>query len=75
MRQIGLPTAKSASEPSYLWHEDLILLMFADPGQGVAVMANSDNAIAAGDELLASIAGEYGWKFAHLSATLATFSS
>ena len=41
-----------------------ILLMFADSGQGVAVMANSDNGIAVGDELVASIAREYGWKFA-----------
>src|SRR5207302_9968884 len=27
-------------------------------------MANSDNGIAVGDELVASIAREYGWKFA-----------
>lgn len=40
-----------------------ILLMFADSGQGVAVMANSDNGIAVGDELVASIAREYGWNF------------
>ena len=40
-----------------------MLLMSADSGQGVAIMANSDNGIAAGEELLASIAKEYGWKF------------
>jgi CubicO group peptidase (beta-lactamase class C family) len=40
-----------------------ILLMYADSGQGAVVMANSDNGIAVGDELVASIAREYGWKF------------
>ena len=40
-----------------------ILMMFADSGQGVAIMANSDNGIAVGEELVASIAKEYGWKY------------
>jgi CubicO group peptidase (beta-lactamase class C family) len=40
-----------------------ILTMFADPGQGVAIMANSDNGIAVGEELVASIAKEYAWNY------------
>jgi CubicO group peptidase (beta-lactamase class C family) len=40
-----------------------MLTMFADSGQGVAIMANSDNGIAVGEELLASIAKEYAWNF------------
>jgi CubicO group peptidase (beta-lactamase class C family) len=40
-----------------------ILTMFADSGQGVAIMANSDNGIAVGEELLASIAKEYAWNY------------
>ncbi len=38
------------------------LLMFADSGQGVVVMANSDNGINLADLLIANIAREYGWQ-------------
>jgi len=39
-----------------------ILLMFADAGQGAAVMGNSDYGIMLGDSLLEQIAREYHWK-------------
>jgi CubicO group peptidase (beta-lactamase class C family) len=39
-----------------------MLLMFADSGQGVVVMANSENGIFLGDYIIACIAREYGWK-------------
>jgi CubicO group peptidase (beta-lactamase class C family) len=41
-----------------------LLTMFAGSGQGVAIMANSDNGISVAQELLASIAKEYGWNIA-----------
>jgi CubicO group peptidase (beta-lactamase class C family) len=40
-----------------------LLLMFANSGNGVAIMANSDNGIAVANELVSSIAKEYAWKF------------
>jgi CubicO group peptidase (beta-lactamase class C family) len=39
-----------------------MLMMFADSGQGVAIMANSENGILLGDYLIERIAKEYGWK-------------
>jgi CubicO group peptidase (beta-lactamase class C family) len=39
-----------------------LLVMNADTGQGAAIMANSDNGILVANELLRSIAKEYGWK-------------
>ena len=39
-----------------------MLMMFADSGQGVAVMANSENGILLGDYVIERIAKEYGWK-------------
>jgi len=36
--------------------------MNADTGQGVAIMANSDNGILVADEYIRSLAKEYGWK-------------
>lgn len=38
-----------------------MLFMFGDSGQGVAVMANSENGILLGDYLIENIAREYGW--------------
>ena len=38
------------------------LIMNADTGQGVAVMANSDNGILVANEYIRSLAQEYGWK-------------
>ncbi|MGA7446379.1 MAG: serine hydrolase [Terriglobales bacterium] len=40
------------------------LIMFADSGKGVAVMANSDNGHALASHLVESIAREYGWNYA-----------
>jgi len=39
-----------------------MLMMFADTGQGAAIMANSDSGITLGDFLLDQIARERGWK-------------
>lgn len=39
------------------------LIMLADTGQGVAIMANSDNGLAVARCLTPSIAKEYGWNF------------
>jgi CubicO group peptidase (beta-lactamase class C family) len=40
-----------------------LLTMNADSGNGVVVMANSDNGNAAGDFVIARVAREYGWKY------------
>jgi hypothetical protein len=37
--------------------------MNADTGQGIAVMANSDNGILVAEELRRSVAKEYAWKY------------
>jgi putative intracellular protease/amidase len=39
-----------------------MLMMFADSGRGVAIMANSENGILVGDYLIENIAREYGWE-------------
>ena len=39
------------------------LIMFADSGKGVAVMANSDNGHALAQFLVQSVAKEYGWNY------------
>jgi len=39
------------------------LIMLADTGQGVAIMANSDNGLALAGFLTESVAKEYGWKY------------
>ena len=38
-----------------------MLMMYADTGQGAAIMANSQNGILIGDYLIENIAEEYGW--------------
>jgi len=40
-----------------------LLVMFADSGQGVAIMANSNNGLAAANYLINSIAKEYSWNY------------
>src|SRR5260370_1160045 len=40
-----------------------LLTMNADSGNGVAIMANSDNGIAVGDVLLQKVAKEYEWNY------------
>ena len=39
------------------------LIMNVDTGQGIAIMANSDNGIAVASEYVRSVAKEYGWKY------------
>jgi len=40
-----------------------VLIMFADSGKGVAIMANSDNGITVANHLIQSVAKEYGWNY------------
>ena len=40
-----------------------LLTMNAESGNGMAIMANSDNGIAVGEFLLQSVAREYGWNY------------
>jgi CubicO group peptidase (beta-lactamase class C family) len=40
-----------------------LLMMNAETGEGVAIMANSDNGILIASEVLRSVAKEYGWKY------------
>lgn len=40
-----------------------VLIMFADSGKGVAIMANSDNGIAVANALTGSVAKEYEWNY------------
>jgi CubicO group peptidase (beta-lactamase class C family) len=40
-----------------------LLIMFADSGKGVAIMANSDNGVSVANALTQSIAKEYGWNY------------
>ena len=40
-----------------------LLIMFADSGKGVAIMADSDNGISIANAVTQSIAKEYGWNY------------
>ena len=40
-----------------------VLIMFADSGKGVAIMANSDNGINVANQVVQSVAKEYGWSY------------
>ena len=40
-----------------------VLIMFADSGKGVVIMANSDNGINIANQLMQSVAKEYGWNY------------
>lgn len=40
-----------------------LLIMFADSGKGVAIMANSDNGITVATYLMQSVAKEYAWNY------------
>jgi CubicO group peptidase (beta-lactamase class C family) len=40
-----------------------LLIMFADSGKGVAILANSDNGISVANTLTQSVAKEYGWNY------------
>ncbi len=39
------------------------LIMFGDSGKGVAIMANSDNGITVENQVIQSVAKEYGWNY------------
>ena len=49
-----------------------LLTMNADTGKGVAIMANSDNGIAAAAFLVRAVAREYGWNYKSGPETFAT---
>jgi CubicO group peptidase (beta-lactamase class C family) len=61
----GLPT----QQPGVFAHNganegfQALLAMNADTGQGIAIMANSDNGILVAEELRRSVAKEYAWKY------------
>jgi CubicO group peptidase (beta-lactamase class C family) len=40
-----------------------ILIMFADSGKGLAIMANSDNGVNLANHLIRSVAKEYAWEY------------
>ena len=40
-----------------------LLVMFADSGEGVAIMVNSDNGVPIENAVLQSVAKEYGWNY------------
>jgi CubicO group peptidase (beta-lactamase class C family) len=40
-----------------------ILIMFADSGKGLAIMANSDNGVNLANHFIRSVAKEYGWNY------------
>jgi CubicO group peptidase (beta-lactamase class C family) len=40
-----------------------ILIMFADSGKGLAIMANSDNGVTLANHLIRSVAKEYAWEY------------
>jgi CubicO group peptidase (beta-lactamase class C family) len=48
-----------------------VLIMFADSGKGVAIMANSDNGITVANYLTKSVAKEYGWNYTPEQASAA----
>jgi CubicO group peptidase (beta-lactamase class C family) len=48
-----------------------VLIMFADSGKGVAIMANSDNGITVANHVIQSIAKEYGWNYTPEQASAA----
>jgi CubicO group peptidase (beta-lactamase class C family) len=66
----GIGFALPKSRPGEFGHNgadegfQALLVMNWETGQGVAIMANSDNGILIANELLRSVAKEYGWKYA-----------
>lgn len=65
----GIGIALPAERPGEFGHNgadegfQALLVMNADTGQGVAIMANSDNGLAIASEYVRSAAIEYGWKY------------
>lgn len=66
--EFGIGFAVPADRPGEFGHNgadegfQAQLIMNADTGQGVAIMANSDNGILVANEYVRSLAREYGWK-------------
>jgi CubicO group peptidase (beta-lactamase class C family) len=69
LEEAGLGLFMDKNNPGQFGHNgadegfQALLTMNADSGNGVAIMANSDNGIAVGDILLRSVAKEYGWNY------------
>jgi len=67
--EMGIGFALPSGRPGEFGHDgadegfQAQLIMNADTGQGVAIMANSDNGILVTLEYVRSLATEYGWKF------------
>jgi len=69
LEEAGLGLFMDKNNPGQFGHNgadegfQAILTMNADSGNGVAIMANSDNGISVGDVLLQKVAREYGWNY------------
>jgi CubicO group peptidase (beta-lactamase class C family) len=69
IEHVGLGFFLGNERPDQFGHDgadegfQALLLMFADSGQGVAIMGNSDNFLRLTPYLLESISKEYGWKY------------
>lgn len=69
LEEAGLGVFLDKDNPGMFGHNgadegfQALLTMNAESGQGVAIMANSDNGIAVGDFLLRRVAKEYGWNY------------
>lgn len=70
IEQVGLGFfLASHKNPSEFGHNgadegfQALLIMFADTGKGVAIMANSDNGISVANAVTQSVAKEYGWNY------------
>ncbi len=69
LEEAGLGLFMDKNNPGQFRHNgadegfQAILTMNADSGNGVAIMANSDNGISVGDVLLQKVAREYGWNY------------
>src|SRR3989440_1675687 len=65
----GIGIGLAANRPGEFGHDgadegfQAMLVMNAETGEGVAIMANSDNGIAVAEEYARSVAKEYGWKY------------
>ena len=66
----GIGFGLSANRPGEFGHDgadegfQAMLIMNADTGQGIAMMADSDNGITLANYVLHRVAQEYGWKYA-----------
>jgi CubicO group peptidase (beta-lactamase class C family) len=69
LEEVGLGFFLDKQNPGQFGHNgadegfQAILTMNAETGKGAVIMADSDNGIAVGDQLLRSVAKEYGWNY------------